>query len=144
MAIKVKDVSASATKYVQNAQAASGEYAAAAAGAGADWETNTRAAASNFRQAVTAAGIEQRFARGVAAAGAEKYTRKINAVGAARYSSGVAEGGQDWATGFTPYAQTLAGISLPARQPRGSKANVQRVQAVMDALSAKRLALLGG
>ena len=144
MALNVKDVSASQAKYVQNAQAASGEYAANAAASGTDWEANTRAAAPNYKQAISAAGIQERFARGVAAAGSEKYTRKINAVGAQRYGTGVAEGGQDWASGFAPYAQTLAGLTLPSRQPRGSKANIARVSAVADALSARRLALLGG
>ena len=144
MAIKVKDISVSSAKYVQNAQGASSEYAQNAAAAGSEWEQNTRAAASNYKQAVSAGNIQERFARGVAAAGSEKYTRMITAKGANRYGSGVAEAQQDWASGFGPYAQTLAGLTLPARQPRGSKANIARVSAVADALNAKRLSLLGG
>ncbi len=143
MALKVKDVGTSASKWVSNAQSAATEYGANAAAAGQDWVQNTQAASQNFIQAVTAAGIQTRFSKGVARAGAEKYSRKITEVGASRYGTGVSAGQQDWADGFAPYAQTLAGLTLPARKPRGDPGNIQRVTAVSQALTAKRLSLLG-
>ena len=143
MAIKVKPVGASATKLVERAQAASAEYATNAAAAGGDWEAATRAAQGAFTQAVTASGIGARFARGVQKAGAAKYTRKVTAVGAGRFSQGVAAGQEDYVSGVEPYFSTIAALTLPQRQPRGSAANYARVQAVGNALHAKRLAMLG-
>ena len=143
MALKVKPASEAAEKLVSRAQAASSDYAKGALASGDAWATNTQAAKANFQQAITASGVAERFARGVAKAGAAKYTRKIKDVGADRFSSGVAAGKADYAANVEPYLATLAGITLSARQPRGSAANYNRVQEIGKALNAKRLALLG-
>jgi hypothetical protein len=42
--------------------------------------------------------------------------------------------------GVTPYLNTIAALNLPPRQAKGNPANYQRVQAVGDALRAKKLA----
>lgn len=143
MALKVKSASEAAEKLVSRAQAASGEYAKGAKASGDAWATNTQAAKANFQQAVTASGIADRFARGVAKAGAAKYVRKITEVGADRFSTGVAAGKVDYQANVEPYLAVLSGITLSARQPRGSVANYTRVQEIGKSLNAKRLALLG-
>jgi hypothetical protein len=143
-ALRVKDVGRSAEKWSRNASAAGADYASGAAAAGPQWAANTVAAAQTFGQAVAAAGIVERFRRGVQRAGAEKYARKIVDVGASRYGSGVQAAQGDWQAGFEPYAATLASLTLPQRRPRGDPGNLARVQAVMSALNTKRLALLGG
>ena len=143
MALTVKPIQQSAEKLVRNAQAAATEYGVAAQAAGEKWSAGAQAAASNFQQAVTAAGIKDRFARGVARAGAAKYSRKIKEVGADRFSTGVAAGKSDYAANAEPYFTMLAGLTLSPRQPRGSDANINRVREVAKAQPAKRLALLG-
>lgn len=144
MAIRVKDLNTSAAKWARNAAGASAEYAENAEAAASAWEQNTANAAPIYRQAVSAAGIEDRFRRGVTRAGAEKYARRVRDLGGSRYSSGVANAENDWNTGFAPYAQTIAGLTLPGRRPRGDPGNLLRVQAVANALHAKRISLLGG
>ena len=143
MALTVKPLDASAEKYRQNAANASTLYATNAGGAGDRWSAATLAAKQTFNQAIKAAGIEDRWHRGVSRAGAGKYATKIAEVGQSRYSEGVQNAGEDWQTGFEPFASTLAGLTLPQRRPRGDAGNYGRVEAVGKALNAKRLALLG-
>ena len=144
MAIKVKDITTSTIKWSENASRASGEMAANAEAAAEDWVRNTAAAADNFGQAISAAGIKNRFRAGVVKAGAAKFARKVKALAASRFSSGVTEGAPDYNTGAAPYYSTMAGLSLSARKPKGDPANYRRVEEVGKALNAKRLAMLGG
>lgn len=143
MAIKVKDITTAATKWSENASRASFEYAANAEAAASEWASRTQAAADTYGQAISAAGIKTRFARGVAKAGSEKYARKIRDVAADRFGPGVNAATQDYNTGASPYFQVLSGLTLSARKPRGDQANYNRVQEVGKALNAKRLAMLG-
>lgn len=143
MALKVKPIAEAAEKLVSRAQGAASEYTKEALGAGEIWAANTQAAKDSFGQAITAAGIKERFARGVALAGAAKFTRKIREVGADRFSTGVAAGKIDYVAKAEPYFSLIAGLTLSARQPKGSAANYTRVQEIGKALNSKRLALLG-
>ena len=143
MALTVKPVAASADKLVARAQAASGEYSVNAQAAGEKWLSITQAAKGALQAAGLSAQLADRWLRGVARAGAAKYSRKIKDVGADRFSSGVAAGKIDYAANVEPYFSTIAGLTLSARAPRGSPANYNRVQEVGKALNTKRLALLG-
>ncbi len=144
MAIKVKDIGASTTKWSENASRAAGEFAANAAAAGEDWARNTAAATDNFGMAIAAPGIKNRFRAGVVKAGAAKFVRKINDVARDRFGPGVAAATTDYNAGAAPFFSTLASITLSARKPKGDPANYKRVEEVGKALNAKRLALLGG
>ena len=143
MAINVKTADAAGKKYADNAGRAADSYKSGATAAANSWASNTQAAAGNFKQAVQASGIDQRFARGVAKAGAGKYAEKINAVGGDRYAPGVAAGAADYTSGVTPYLQAMAGLSLAPRKPRGDPGNLKRVEQITTANHAKRLAMLG-
>ena len=144
MAIKVKSIEASTSKWSDNASRASAEMATNAVAAADDWARNTAAAADNFHMAITAANIKERFRRGVSKAGAAKFARKVGAVAASRFSEGVGAAVEDYKTGAAPFFSTLAAITLSARKPRGDPSNYRRVEEVGKALNAKRLALLGG
>lgn len=143
MAIKVKGAEASAEKWRENAGRAADSYADNAEAAANDWATRTQAAADTFGQAVSAAGIKERFRRGVAKAGAQKYARKIKDVARDRFAPGVAAAEDDYKSGAEPYLATIAGLTLSTRKPRGDPANYRRVEEVGKALNAKRLAMLG-
>lgn len=144
MAIKVKAIDASTTKWADRARGAANEFATQAEAAASDWQAKTVAAKDNFGQAISSAGIKERFARGVAKAGAAKFARKIRDVGAGRYSGGVDAATPDYKEGAGPYYAALASITLPARKPRGDLGNIARVETVTKTLNAKRLAMLGG
>ena len=141
MAIKVKSAADVAKKWGEVTPGRSQFYESGAKGAGQDWETNTTLASGAFKAAVTAGNIEALFKGGVKNAGAAKYQRKVNDVGVARFGQGVSAGVADYASGVTPMLETIAGLTLTARQPRGSEGNLTRVREVASALHKKRLAI---
>lgn len=143
MALKVKDISKSADKFAENAGRAAPEYAIEAIAAADVWAREAAGAADNFLAGVTAAGVKERFRQGVSRAGAAKFRRKIEQLGADRYGPGVAAGKEDYKADVAPFFETLAALTLSARKPRGDPANYTRSQEVGKALHAKRLALLG-
>ena len=143
MAVKVKPVEASATKWTDNASRAAAEYATNAVAAASDWQTKTVAARDNYGMAISAPGIKDRFARGAAKAGAAKYARKIEDVARDRFGPGVSAALGDYKAGVEPFFSTIAALTLSARKPKGDPANYKRVEEVGKALSAKRLAMLG-
>lgn len=141
MAITVKSASDSAAKWSANAAAAQPYYLAGVQNAGQNWLNNTQNAATAFDNAVKSGTIKQMFAGGVKKAGSAKYQNKAVTLGAPRFSQGVQAAAPDYQAGVDPYLQTIAGLTLPARGPRGSASNMTRVQAIATALNAKRLAL---
>lgn len=143
MALKVKSAADSAVKWGDNASRASDRYAVEAEAAASSWATNTGKAADNYHSAVTGPGIKERFRKGVSKAGADKYARKIRDVARDRFAPGIEFGKTDYQTGVEPFLQTIAGLSLSSRKPRGDPANYRRVEEVGKALNQKRLAMLG-
>lgn len=139
MAIQVKAAAASAQKYVNNAQAAAPAYTAGVQGAGGKWATNTAASAQSWQQGVQQAAADGRFSAGVNQTSQAKYQTRASGVGAQRYPQGVAGAGPSWQTNTTPYLNTIAGLTLPARSPKGSPSNYQRVQVIGQALRAQKL-----
>ena len=143
MAVKVKPADQSREKWRDNAARAAESFATEAAAGAEAWARNTAAASDTYHQAITAPGIKERFKRGVSRAGAAKFARKIADVGKDRYAPGVAAADQDYQQGVEPYLQTIAGLTLSSRKPRGDPSNYKRVEEIGKALNAKRLALLG-
>jgi hypothetical protein len=143
MTVKVKSADTSATKWVENAGRADVAYATEAVAAAGTWETNTKASKENYHKAITASGITDRFAGGVAKAGAGKYARKIVDVAKDRFGPGITAAKVDYTQNVAPFLATIAGLSLTPRGPRGDPKNYDRVTQVGKALSAKRLAQLG-
>lgn len=139
--MKVKPLAEIVRKWVDVTPGRQAYYQSGAVGAGADWEKNTIAASGAFRQAVSAGTIEAMYKGGVKRAGAAKFDRKVETVGVPRFAQGVQAAEADFNAGFSPYVDELARITLPARAPRGSEANLQRVRQIMTDLHKKRLAL---
>lgn len=142
-ALKIKPIEASTTKWTDNASRSAEEFAVNAEAAADDWAKGAAGAADTYHSAVTASGIKERFRRGVQRAGASKYARKIRDVAKDRFGPGVGAAAVDYRAGAEPYYQTLAGLTLSSRKPRGDPANYNRVTEVGKALNAKRLAMLG-
>ncbi|KKN22375.1 hypothetical protein LCGC14_0915670 [marine sediment metagenome] len=142
-ALKVKPIDASATKWMDNASRSAEAFATEAEASAEAWARNTAAAADTFHQAISAPGIKERFRRGVTRAGAQKFARKIRDVARDRFAPGVTAALADYKAGAEPYLQTIAGLTLSSRKPRGDPANYRRVEEVGKALNAKRLAMLG-
>jgi hypothetical protein len=138
-AIRIKDAGSLAKKFVQRASASTGDYTDGVKAAGADWESATVASEDNYKMGVTQAANDGRFGRGVRDAGAAKYTQRASTLGAQRYPTGVGAAEGDWAKGTQPYLQTLAGLTLPPRRPKGDPGNFARSNAVATALRAQKV-----
>jgi len=143
MPLKVKPVSTAAEKWDNNAAHAADSYAVEAQAASGVWEANALAGKENYQKAITAPGIADRQNGGIRRAGAAKYARKIVDVAKDRFSGGIHAAKADYIERVTPFLDTIAGLSLSKRAPRGDIANYKRVEEVGKALSTKRLALLG-
>jgi len=141
MAIKVKALADVVKKWVEVTPTRAGYYEAEAGVAGSDWEKGATAAAAAFKAGVTAPNIEKMYTGGVKRAGAAKYERKVKSVGAARFGQGVIAAETDFSDGVGPMLDTIRGVTLAARGPRGSLSNYERVKAIGVELNKKRLAL---
>jgi hypothetical protein len=139
MPLNVKDAASSATKYVQRAQAAGPAYTSGVQAAGDKWASATAASGDSYSAGVQQAISSQRFQKGVAKAGAAKYSTNAAGKGAQRYPQGVAAAGPAWQNGTAPYLSALASLSLPPRMPRGDPGNINRVAAVTTAMRALKL-----
>ena len=143
MAIKIKSAAEIARKWGEVTPGRSAYYEAGVKGAGSDWEAGSKAAAAAFKAAVSAGNIQQLFAGGVAKAGGAKYERKTLSVGVNRFGPGVSAGQPDMESGMGPMVETIAGLTLTARAPRGDAANQRRSVDVQVALHKKRLSVKG-
>jgi hypothetical protein len=107
----------------------------------ADWETNTVAAAANYKAAVSSGDIQRRFTGGAKKAGTGKWQKKATTLGKDRFGPGVQAAVPDFQAGFEPFNSVIAGVDMSDRKPRGDPANYDRSKQVGAALTAKRIAL---
>ena len=129
-------------KWVDETPRRSVYYEKNAPAAAPRWAANAIAAEAVYKAAITAPGVEKRYAGGIKRVGAPKYERKIKEVGVARFGPGVTAAKLDFENGIKPYRDELAAIDIPTRKPRGDPGNLDRVRAIMEALHKKRLAIL--
>jgi hypothetical protein len=141
MAIKIKPIADIASKWAEVTPGRAAYYEAGASVAGADWEKGATAAAPAYKAAISAVNIEKMFTGGIKRAGAAKYERKVKDVGIGRFGPGITAAVPDFTAGFDPFVSTIAALTLPARQPRGADANLERVRVIAKELNKKRLAL---
>ncbi len=143
MAIKVKSASAAAEKFASRAAGAGKDYESGVKNPKRSWADATANSAAAYEGGIQQAIGEKRFENGVRSAGDQKYLNGAVNKGVGRYGQGVAAAKNDYAQGVAPYLQTIENIDLPARGPRGSAQNIQRVSVIADSLNKQRLALKG-
>ena len=138
MAIKIADVGRIAEKFARVTPGRAADYAAGidATDPGA-YAQAALAAAGAQAAGVQAAIARKAYDKAVAAAG-PKWKAKASVKGARNYGPAVAEAGPDYAAGFAPYQAVIAGLTLPAKGPRGAPQNYDRVRFVGEALRKKK------
>ncbi len=141
MAVTIKSTADIAKKWAEVTPGRAGYYTAGVIGAGADWEKGALDAQANYKAAVTSGNIGAMWAGGIRKATGAKYEAMAKGKGSDRFSSGVTAGAPYFTSGFEPFQAAIAGSTLPARQPRGNPANMQRSSTMAAILTAKRLAL---
>ncbi len=134
MPINIKDDAKLAEKFARRAGGATADYAEGIETPKRSQSESAIAQKDTWRDAVSAAAADDRFAKGLRKAGDEKWSRKARSVGRDRYSPGVTAAKSDWQAGVAPYLGALRTMTLPAKGLRRSPQNVLRVQAVIDTL----------
>lgn len=134
MALKVKDITKSAQKFVSRAQVAGPDYQAGVQAAGTSQFDNALAAKATWAAGVQTAVANDSFAKGLNRVGPNKWQTMAVQKGAKNYAPGVAAAQASYVTGVTPYFQVLTNLSLSQRFPRGDPRNQQRSVDVQVAL----------
>jgi hypothetical protein len=134
VALKVKDISKSAAKYVSRAQVAGPDYTAGVQAAGTSQYDNALAAKANWGAGVQTAVQNDSFAKGLTKAGPQKWTTNAVSKGGKNYAPGVAAAQSAYASGVGPFFTVLQNLSLSQRFPRGDPRNQQRSVDVQVAL----------
>lgn len=133
MAIKVKETSAVAAKYVARASAATKDYSDGVASAGGDWEQGAKNGEGNFEQGVQDAISRKAYGKGVTGS-ASKYVANATKLGAGRYAPGVQNGAGAYTAGVQPFLDKLKSLQLPPKGPRRSPQNMMRANMVAQEL----------
>ena len=138
MAIRIKDAAAIAAKWATVTPGRAQFYQEGIQGTDPGvYSQAATAAAGSYAAGVQASIARKGYDKGVAAAG-PKWQQKASTKGVRNYAPAVAEAGPEYAAGFAPYQQVIAGLTLPAKGPRGAPQNYMRVQAVGDALRKRK------
>jgi hypothetical protein len=132
----IKPIGQSSSKWVSRAAVAAPEYLAGVSNPRTQWETAAAGSEANYKTAVVAAANAGKFGRGVRKAGNAKWLSGATKKGPTRFAEGVALAQPNWESGFRPYQAGIEALVLPARGPKGSPANLQRVAAVATTLRA--------
>ncbi len=140
----VKPLDRIARKWIDRASVAGAEYEAGVSAPRTAWSAAAQAAGQIYRSAVTEAAQQGRFEAGVQAAGDAKWQSRARALGPARFAQGVQVAEPDYRQRFGQVRAAIEAVTLPARGPKGSPQQVQRFQAMRDALIAAGRALRGG
>lgn len=138
MALRVKDITTIAQKFVARAGVAGQDYTNGVKAAGTTQFDNAIAAKDSWSQGVQLAVQNNSFVNGLNKAGPQKWVTNATSKGSKNYGPGVAAAQSAYVAGFTPYLNTLANLSLPPRYPRGDPRNAARSQAVGQALNKQR------
>ena len=102
------------------------------------WAAASTAANDRYKASIQEAAAANRYTKGIAGAGDQRWQSKTLAKGPARFSEGVALSGPDYQAAVQPYLDTIAATQLPPRGPKGSPQNLQRVAVLAIALRKRK------
>lgn len=132
--VNVSDLGSSAEKFERRAANAGQDYQSGVQQVSdSEQQSATLDAADNWEQGINDAIAEGRFESGVQNPNKSWQTASLE-TGASRFTQGASQAGDTWQQGFSPFADTLEGLNLQPRGPRGSSANFERSRQVGEAL----------
>lgn len=131
---KTKSVQSTVDKWQRRASVAQPDYTMGVQNPRQPWDQAARAAENNYKAGVTAAANAGRFGAGVARVGNQKWVEGATKKGGGRYVEGVNLGGPQFQDRINTVLQTIEAVQLPARGPKGSPQNYQRITPIGEAL----------
>lgn len=138
----IRSIDQIANKWAEVTPRRADSYAEGIANPRRSWAAGAAAAESSYEDGVTAAISRKAFGKGVKKAGDEKWARKASVNGVRNWGPGVREAKGDYATGFAPYRDAISNVKLSPRYARRDPRNLKRVEDIVNALVAKKLALM--
>lgn len=99
-----------------------------------DWKEETQAAEGRWEQGVRNAADEGRFGTGISPVETADWQQFATELGPSRYGQAADAYDGKYAEKFAPFLETIQQTSLPSRGPAGDPANIDRVQAIAEAL----------
>lgn len=135
----MKTAQQSATKFVERAGAAAGDYGDGAAQTSKDQSANAIAAKENYKQALTASFTRDAYAKGLANSGKGGWLKGVKEKGVNRFAEGVAAGAQKYATNSGKYDTARASADSIPRGPKGSEINFNRSKVVGQNLRKQKI-----
>lgn len=138
MALKVKSIADAANKLVDRASVAGDDYKKGVQETN-DWEEKALASKEAYEQGVADAISRNARGKGIERAGNEKWKEKAVELGVSRFPQGVRAGKSDYQSATAPYFETLRGLTLSPRGPKGSPQNYERSKAVGSALHNQKI-----
>ena len=135
----VKSASVSSARWQRRASSAGGEYREGVERTGKSWQAQTTASKANYFAGVQEANSRDAFAKGVTAAGDQKWRANALSKGPGRFAEGVMVGQGDYERGVAPYLEVAARTDLPMPGPRGSENNYQRSVTMAKAFRAAKV-----
>jgi len=134
----VKSASVSAGRWQRRASSASGEYREGIERTGKSWQAAATAGKGNYIAGVQEAQGRDAFAKGVNAAGDQKWRTNALAKGPGRFAEGVNVGQGDYERGVAPFLEVASRTDLPMRGATGSESNYQRSVTMAKAFRAAK------
>jgi hypothetical protein len=134
----IRTVDQIATKWATVTPQRTADYEAGVRDPKGDWARATVAAEGAWTGGVQAAIQKKSFTKGVQKAGTSAWQQGSIEKGVPRWGPGVALGQDRYQTGFAPYREAIARTTLPPRFPRRDPRNLERVKAIVAALSAAK------
>lgn len=140
---RVRDVAYLSEKWVRKAGAAQPDYQFGVTNPRVDWQQATLAARDAWQSGIQQAIQERRWENAVRQTSTQQWQQAAVEKGAQRYAQGVQLARDKWAQAWEPYRQTIEGVQLPPRGPRGDPNNIQRVARIAQALHEARRRRMG-
>ncbi len=134
----VPPISSVASKWRKRVEGAGDDYRDGVRTKGGKWQAATEAASGSYKTAISSGDIETRYKSGVSKAGQAKYTKRATTVGPDRFQQAAPLAEPDFSSGMGPVLLAIAAVDLPARGPRGSAQNYNRVKPIGEALNKLR------
>jgi len=136
---EIKSLSSIRDKWTRVTPARSEDYKLGIQNPRRDWADEAEASKDNWKAGIDAAAGKDLYAKGIRAAGTQKWKDKALKKGPGRFSEGVYIAGPDYEKGFKPFHDAIAAADLGPRFPRRDPRNIDRVKRIVDALVKAKL-----
>lgn len=139
---EIRSIEAIAKKWASVTPQRSQDYADGISNPRRSWAVATAQAEKAYEDGLAASISRKSFVKGVKKAGDEKWFRKASVNGVRNWGPGVREAEGDFAAGYAPYRDAIAAVKLSPRYANRDPRNLKRVEDVVNALVAKKIALM--